>query len=154
MAILGSLTRLRKVQKTLMSNIYIIIFFLCIVCAKVNTQEYKDVERTEDRIQELISIIVTNLQGTSVCEQFMEEQKIWEAYRAAHIETLFPDYINGIKMEWGSIVTYEISKIILTMNIDRIKVLESFLNDKRNTGTDGKGIYKEYVNELRLMQAK
>jgi hypothetical protein len=57
-------------------------------------------------------------------------------------------------MEWGSIISYEISREILQMNLDRIEILENYLNERRQTGTDGEGRFKEYVDELKMLKRK
>jgi hypothetical protein len=111
----------------------------------------KEIKYSEIKLSELISKIKVNLAGTSVLENFIDEQKKWEEYRNSHITTLFPEYIDDVRMKWGSIISFEISKIILQMNLDRIKILENYLYGKRQTGTDGEGKFKEYVNELKLM---
>ncbi len=139
-------------QKIPMNKIYVLFMFLCVICTNVRSQEKSEYIIAYERIDELVSIIGANLQGTTVYDLFIKEQKAWEDYRDAHLETMFPEYINGVKMLWGSIEGYDSAQEILTMNLDRIKVLESFLDSPRSSGTDGKGDFKEYLNDLLLYQ--
>jgi hypothetical protein len=111
-----------------------------------------EVKESEERLIELINTIKINLAGSSVYSSFTIEQEKWIEYRNSHIITLFPEYIDDIKMEWGSVLSYEISRIILQMNLERIKILEDYLYHKRLTGTDGEGRFKEYVNELKIIK--
>lgn len=46
------------------------------------------VKSSEERIDVLVSFIEKNLEGTSVLTNFNEEQRLWEAYKKAHLETL------------------------------------------------------------------
>lgn len=64
---------------------------------------------------------------------------------------LFPDSIDNVKMLWGSIASIEMGKEILVLNLDRIKVLENYLA-RNSDGTDGRGDYKMYVDELKEIQ--
>ncbi len=141
-------------QKIPMNKICILFMFSCVICMNISAQENNQYENTQtlgERLQELILIISNNLEGTTVYDQFIKEQELWEKYKDAHIETLFPDYIDGVEMLWGSILGYAIGQEKERMIIDRIRVLESFLNDHRGTGTDGKGEFKEAVEEIRLI---
>lgn len=127
----------------------LIVAFLCLATSVHAEDKYRDIISTERRIQELVDEIKSNLLGTSIYTAFIEEQNFWLQYRDAHLRTLFPEYIDGIKMQWGSILSYAISQVLLQMNLDRIRILESYLYTPPETGTDGKGKFKEYVNELR-----
>jgi len=102
-----------------------------------------ELKSSEERISTLVNTIEDNLSGTSVLELFRNEQKIWQEYLNSRIETLFPHYVNGVKMQWGSILSHELARITLQMNLERIKILEDFLYVKNETGTDGKGEFKE-----------
>ena len=136
--------------------------FLNIICLEGNSRSNgpyldelgKKLKASENRLQELLTVIKSNLQGTSVYEQFLKEQELWEKYRDAHIETLYPGFIDGTKMLWGSIEGYGSAQEILKMNLDRIRVLESFLNHEHESGTDGMGLFKEYVEELRRVYSE
>lgn len=119
-----------------------------------NIREYKDIASTETKISELIVVIKENLKGTTVLADFLTEHDKWKAYRDAHIQTLFPEYVNDIKMNWGTIAGYEAAQEIIKMNNDRIFILEKYINANNRTGTDGKGFFKKYVTELREIQAK
>ena len=59
------------------------------------------VKSSEERIETLILYIEKNLEGTDVLVSFREEQRLWEAYKMAHLETLFPDTIGIVKILWG-----------------------------------------------------
>jgi hypothetical protein len=113
-----------------------------------------EVTQSELKLSELVNKIKINLTDTSVLDNFIKEQEKWLDYRNSHIVTLFPEYIDNIKMEWGSIISYEISREILQMNLDRIEILENYLNERRQTGTDGEGRFKEYVDELKMLKRK
>ena len=146
------------------------------------------VKSSEERIDALVSLIEKNLAGTSVLASFKEEQRIWEAYKKARLETLFPDTIDScggfhtrrlrrnkgeetrqqlpyenniprclrrgmlisVKMLWGSGMTFEMGEEVLALNIERIKILEAYMT--RECGTDGRGEFKEYVEELRRLE--
>lgn len=105
------------------------------------------VKSSEERIAALVSLVEKNLEGTSVLDSFNEEQRLWEAYKKAHLETLFPDAIDTVKMLWGSEIAFEMGKEVLVLNTERIKILESYI--ARECGTDGRGAFKGYVEELR-----
>lgn len=105
------------------------------------------VKSSEERIEALVALIEKNLAGTSVLASFKEEQRIWESYKKARLETLFPDTIDTVKMLWGSGMAFEMGKEVLALNIERLKFLESYMT--RKSGTDGRGDFKEYVEELR-----
>lgn len=132
-------------------KVLLICILICSTIHAQNVKEYHDVASTESRILELLEIIQENLHGTSVLEDFVQEQSLWREYCNAYIRTRFPEYINGIKMEWGSILGYEVSQEILRMNIERIRVLEDYLNVNNETGTDGSGRFKEYLKELEFI---
>jgi hypothetical protein len=132
--------------------IFLILNVLSIYSQATDLAEIGEIKQSENRIFELVNRIKINLVGTSVLDSFIEEQEKWLEYRNSHIVTLFPDYIDNIKMEWGSVLSYEISQTILQMNIDRVKILEDFLFKKRQTGTDGEGRFKEYINELEMIR--
>ncbi|MDE6718379.1 MAG: hypothetical protein K2J68_00775 [Treponemataceae bacterium] len=108
------------------------------------------VKSSEERIDVLVSFIEKNLAGTSVLVNFKEEQRIWEAYKKARLETLFPDTIDSVKMLWGSDMAFEMGEEVLALNIERIKILEAYMT--RECGTDGRGEFKEYVEELRCLE--
>lgn len=108
------------------------------------------VKSSEERIDSLVSLIEKNLEGTSVLISFNEEQRLWEAYKKVHLETIFPDVIDKVEMLWGSEIDFEMGKEVLILNTERIKLLESFI--ARECGTDGRGEFKEYVEELRSVQ--
>lgn len=105
------------------------------------------VKSSEERIETLVALIEKNLAGTSVLASFKEEQRIWESYKKARLETLFPDTIDTVKMLWGSGMAFEMGKEVLALNIERLKFLDSYMT--RECGTDGRGDFKEYVEELR-----
>jgi len=113
-----------------------------------------ELKSSEERISTLVNTIEDNLSGTSVLELFRNEQEIWQEYLNSRIETLFPHYVNGVKMQWGSILSHELARITLQMNLERIKILEDFLYVKNETGTDGKGEFKEYILFLFLDSAE
>lgn len=131
------------------------VLLMCtLICSTIqaqNVKEYYDVASTESRIQELVDVIQENLHGTSVLDDFIQEQSLWREYCNAYIRTRFPECINGVKMEWGSILGYEVSQEILRMNIERIGVLEAYINSSNETGTDGSGRFKEYLKELEFI---
>ena len=111
-----------------------------------------DIKSSEERITYLVSLIEKNLEGCSVLYTFQEEQKAWELYKKMHIEMLFPKKIDNVKMLWGSVSKDEISKEILILNIERIKILEAYLARDAESGTDGRGDFKEYVDELKRIK--
>jgi len=127
-----------------------IILFLLIspTIAYAQSASDKEIIISEKRITELVNVIANNLSGTDVLECFKIEQQKWLEYRKSRIETMYPEYINGNKMYWGSILSYDISKTILNMNLERIEALEDYLNGKNETGTDGEGKFIEYVNNF------
>lgn len=134
-----------------------IIKLLCCLYLLVNsnfvfTEESKyTVKSSEERINYLVSLIEHNLGDSSLCLSFKEEQKAWELYKQKHLDLIFPDSIDNVKMLWGSIESTEMGKEILILNIERIKVLESYLT-RNSEGTDGRGDYKMYVEELKRIQ--
>ncbi|GMO58060.1 MAG: hypothetical protein Ta2G_18090 [Termitinemataceae bacterium] len=126
--------------------IFIILVLSCKVDPKNSVTQFIE---TENRIEDLILIINNNLSDTSVKDLFIREQEKWIEYRDSHIETLFPEYIDNIKMPWGSVLSNEIGKVVEQMNRDRIKILEDYLNASYETGTDGMGNFKEYLQEIK-----
>ena len=131
------------------------IFFVLMLSSSFlaisNEPEY-NVESSEKRIIYLVFLIEKNLAGSSVLNNFREEQKAWELYKKKHIELLFPETIDNVEMLWGSVLKDEISRELLILNIDRIKILEIYLARDTESGTDGRGDFKEYVEELKKIQ--
>ncbi len=138
-----------------MKKIHMIEILLLLVLfgwtAFSNEQKYT-VKSSEERIVDLVSLIEKNLEGTSVLTSFNEEQRLWEVYKKVHLETLFPDVIDTVEMLWGSGIAFEMGEEILVLNTERIKILESYMT--RECGTDGRGEFKEYVEELRSVRKK
>ena len=140
-----------------MKKIHIIksLFFVLMLNSSLfaisNELEY-NIKASEKRISYLVSHIEKNLAGSSVLINFREEQKVWELYKKKHIELLFPETIDKVEMLWGSVLKDEISREMLILNIERIKVLEAYLARDTETGTDGRGDFKEYVEELKIIQ--
>ena len=138
----------------------LLVFLFAVFGASVLYMETREerkytVQSSEERINGLVSTIEKNLEGTSVLQDFMEEQEAWKLYRRRHIETLFPEEIDDVKMPWGSVSAKEAGDAVLLLNIDRIKTLEAYLDRSGESGTDGRGDFKEYVEELkRLRQDK
>jgi hypothetical protein len=153
----GSFTQRVYMRKILINKTGIFcLVFLCIILniypQATNMGEDNEIKQSEIKLSELINKIKDNLDGTSVLENFVNEQEKWLEYRNSHISTLFPEYIDNIRMNWGSVISHEISKIILQMNLDRINTLENYLYERRQTGTDGEGRFKDYVNELKMIE--
>lgn len=106
----------------------------------------------QKKIQEMEQKIEKNLKDTTVLELFLEEKTAWEKYVKMHIALLFPEEINDVKMAWGSIESHEITLELIRLLDFRIMMLEKYLT--RSEGTDGEGRFKEYVNELKIIQQK
>jgi hypothetical protein len=140
------------INKTKIFCLVLIYNVLIVYSQDSITGESNEIQRSEVRLSELVNKIKANLAGTSVFDIFVVEQERWVEYRNSHIMTLFPEYIDNIRMEWGTVMSYEVSKIILRMNLDRIEILENYLYEERQTGTDGEGRFKEYVNELKMIE--
>lgn len=107
---------------------------------------------TEQELADIVSSIRKNLEGTTVLHDFDKEQQAWEVYRELHMRTLFPESINGIRMLWGSILSHDAAAELDKINEDRIKTLERYMKGSHGTGTDGRGIFKEYLEEVMLIQ--
>lgn len=137
------------INKFIILFIYIFVITRNIQCDDYSKEKANTIQNSEYELSNLITEIRNNLKNSSVLDDFEKEQEYWEKYKEAHIATLFPKYIDGVKMEWGSILSDEMAKEILEMNNERIKILKEYLDTNRETGTDGKGDYKEYVEELR-----
>ena len=132
----------------------IIKVLLCLACINLTSFVFSEgqnytVKSSEERINVLISVIEKNLEGSSVLTIFKEEQQVWELYKKKHIEMLFPDEIDNVKMLWGTVSINEMGNVILVLNLERIKILETYLTRNGESGTDGKGAFKEYVEELK-----
>ena len=137
-----------------MKKIHIIKVLLCLECINltyfvISEGQNYTVKSSEERINVLISVIEKNLEGSSVLTIFKEEQQVWELYKKKHIEMLFPDEIDNVKMLWGTVSINEMGNVILVLNLERIKILETYLTRNGESGTDGKGAFKEYVEELK-----
>lgn len=137
-----------------MKKIHIIKVLLCLACINLTSFVFSEgqnytVKSSEERINVLISVIEKNLEGSSVLTIFKEEQQAWELYKKKHIEMLFPDEIDNVKMLWGTVSITEMGNVILVLNLERIKILETYLTRNGESGTDGKGDFKEYVEELK-----
>lgn len=137
-----------------MKKIHIIKVLLCLACINLTSFVFSEgqnytVKSSEERINVLISVIEKNLEGSSVLTIFKEEQQVWELYKKKHIEMLFPDEIDNVKMLWGTVSINEMGNVILVLNLERIKILETYLTRNGESGTDGKGAFKEYVEELK-----
>ena len=109
---------------------------------------------SEERIGYLVSRIEKNLQSSDVLDKFREEQKNWVLYKKSHLETLFPDSINNVKMLWGSVLSKEMGDEVLLLNLERIKILELYLLRDAETGTDGSGRFMDYVEELSIIHTQ
>ena len=91
-----------------MKKIHIIKVLLCLACINLTSFVFSEgqnytVKSSEERINVLISVIEKNLEGSSVLTIFKEEQQVWELYKKKHIEMLFPDEIDNVKMLWGTV---------------------------------------------------
>ena len=135
-----------------MIKILFIFLFLTLSTSIFSEETVYTVKTSEDRITYLVSLIERNLTGSSVLKSFKEEQEAWELYKNKHINMLFPDSIDNVKMLWGSVSSNEIGDEILSLNLERIQTLEKFLLRDSESGTDGRGEFKEYVEELKKMQ--
>ena len=135
-----------------MIKILFIFLFLTLSTSIFSEGTVYTVKTSEDRITYLVSLIERNLTGSSVLKSFKEEQEAWELYKNKHINMLFPDSIDNVKMLWGSVSSNEIGDEILSLNLERIQTLEKFLLRDSESGTDGRGEFKEYVEELKKMQ--
>ena len=139
-------------KKIHMIKILFIFLFLTLSTSIFSEETVYTVKTSEDRITYLVSLIERNLTGSSVLKSFKEEQEAWELYKNKHINMLFPDSIDNVKMLWGSVSSNEIGDEILSLNLERIQTLEKFLLRDSESGTDGRGEFKEYVEELKKMQ--
>ena len=139
-------------KKIHMIKILFIFLFLTLSTSIFSEETVYTVKTSEDRITYLVSLIERNLTGSSVLKSFKEEQEAWELYKNKHINMLFPDSIDNVKMLWGSVSSNEIGDEILSLNLERIQTLEKFLLRDSESGTDGRGEFKEYVEELKKIQ--
>lgn len=139
-------------KKIHMIKILFFFLFLTLSTSIFSEETVYTVKTSEDRITYLVSLIERNLTGSSVLKSFKEEQEAWELYKNKHINMLFPDSIDNVKMLWGSVSSNEIGDEILSLNLERIQTLEKFLLRDSESGTDGRGEFKEYVEELKKMQ--
>ena len=139
-------------QKIHMIKIISLILFLNLNYFSFSADSRYTVKSSEERISYLVSLIEKKLNQSDVLDRFVKEQKIWTEYKQSHLETLFPDTINNIEMKWGSIISQEMGEEILKLNLERINILEAYLNRNGETGTDGSGIFMDYVIELDMMK--
>ena len=146
----GNFTLQGFIQMIHINKIFL-LFFFCTIFNCTQNKPDMNIISSEERIIELVNIIKNNLSGTSVLELFLDEQEKWVEYKNSRIKTLYPEYVDGIKVPWGSILSYSTSKTVLEMNLERIKVLEDFLYIKNETGTDGEGRFIEYIEEFKLI---
>ena len=137
-------------MKNRINKIFCILIFLGISFSLFSNEPKYSVKSSEEKLTYLVSFIEKNLEGTDVLINFKEEQRLWELYKEYHLKTLFPELIDDVKMLWGSALSNQVGDEVLTLNMERIRILESYL--KREFGTDGEGRFKEYVEELRRMQ--
>ena len=111
-----------------------------------------DVGQTDRELAQILRCIRANLDGTTVLDDFNREQRAWEIYRDLHMKTLFPEYINAIKIPWGSVLSHDFSQEWISLSKERIKSLKKYMEPNKRTGTDGSGVFKEYLEELTRIQ--
>lgn len=110
---------------------------------------------TEERIKALVERIENKLLGTTVLELFRQEQIAWLAYRDMHLKTIYPVYINGVRIQWGSIQSYYLAKIIIRFNTERIGVLLDYLDENNEYGTSGSRLQlMDIVNEFAELEGR